>query len=82
MPRVSKIPRMKRTQISLPVDDFDAVQKVAARRSVSISSIIRSAVRKELEDEQAIRAKMMGFVNIGESSDPKGSVNHDDVIYG
>ena len=81
MPRGSKTPRMKRTQFSLPADAFREVQKEAARRGVSIASVIRSGIEKELQETRAAREKMMGFVNIGESSDSKGSVNHDDVIY-
>lgn len=81
MPKATKTPRMKRTQISLPADEFEAIQKVAARRNVSMSSVIRSAVHRELDDEQAIREKMLSIVGIIKGGDPDASEKHDEILY-
>ena len=82
MPTARKRPRMRRTQISLPADELNAVREMAARRGTSMSRVFRSGVKKELSEEQAIREAMFSIIGMGPGSDPEGSERHDDIIYG
>jgi len=76
-----KRPRMKRTQISLPADQLDAARRVAARRRTSMSGLVRSALERELDEEEAIQEKMLSIVGILKGADPDGSEKHDEVLY-
>lgn len=81
MHTVTKSRKMRRTQISLPEDELRALQKVAANRKVSMSSVVRTAVKKEIEVENLSDEKMLRIVGLGEGSNPKGSEDHDEAIY-
>lgn len=73
--------KLKRTQISLSVEDIEALRKKAASCHVSMSKLIRAAIRRELEIEKTVDDRMLSIIGIGEGSDPSGSETHDDVIY-
>jgi metal-responsive CopG/Arc/MetJ family transcriptional regulator len=77
--------KMRRTQISLPNEQYEAVRRVAARRGVSLSQVFRDSVRSiEEQDEQEHRdyvRRMMRIVGIVKDGDPNASVDHDTILY-
>lgn len=73
--------RMRRTQISLPEDELRALQQVAAKRKMSMSSVARTAIKKEIEVEGLADEKMFRIVGLGKGSSPRGSDEHDEAIY-
>jgi|WetSurMetagenome_2_1015567.scaffolds.fasta_scaffold196743_2 hypothetical protein len=81
MPIANKPRKMRRTQISLPEAELRALQKVAANRRVSMSSVARTAIKKEIEREGLIGEKMFRIVGLGKGANPKGSEEHDEAIY-
>lgn len=82
MPIANKSRRMRRTQISLPEEELRALQKVAAKRRVSMSSVARIAIKKEIEVEGLADEQMLRIVGLGKGSNPRGSEEHDEAIYG
>lgn len=82
MTTARKTRRMKRLHFWLPAEDLEAVRQIAARRGTSISNVVRCALQRELDEENAMVEKTLSFVSIGKSDDPRGSQRHDDLIYG
>ena len=82
MAATRKTQRMKRLHIWLPAEDLEAVRQIAARRGTSISQVVRSALKRELDEENATLEKMLSIVGIGKGLDHRGSERHDDLIYG
>ena len=80
--RVGKRARMRRTQISLMPEEMEAVRKAAVKRRISMSKLIRSAIKRELQVEHAAEDRMFDIVGLGAGSDSKGSERHDEIIYG
>ncbi|MDO8688434.1 MAG: CopG family transcriptional regulator [Dehalococcoidia bacterium] len=79
-----KAVKLKRTQISLAPEEHRLVQELAGREGVSMSHVIREAIL-----EYCVKAdtgdpweRLMDIVGIGDSGNPRSSVDHDDVIYG
>ena len=79
-----KAERLKRTQISLAPEEHRLVQELAGREGVSMSQVIREAIR-----EYCVKAdtgdpwdKFLDIVGIIDTGDPRSSVDHDKVIYG
>lgn len=76
--------KLRRTQISLAPEEHRLVQDLAVREGVSMSHVIREALRRyaieRVSDDPWERLlDLAGFV---ESGDPRASVDHDKVIYG
>ncbi len=74
--------KLRRTQISLSEEDLQAVRGLARRRRTSMSGVIRSAIRREMERESTLADSLMGIVGIGESTGDSTSANPDDQVYG
>jgi metal-responsive CopG/Arc/MetJ family transcriptional regulator len=81
MPTTRKRPRMRRTQISLPEEELNAVREFAARRGTSMSRVFRSGVKKELGEEEAVLDAMLSIVGIVKGADPDASEKHDEILY-
>ena len=79
---VRKKPKMKRTQISLPLDQYEAVKRMAEEREISLSQVLRDAIQDEMDQERARVERMLSIIGMVKDGDPYGSVNHDDIIYG
>ncbi|MDP2727819.1 MAG: ribbon-helix-helix protein, CopG family [Dehalococcoidia bacterium] len=76
--------KLERTQISLSKEDRALVQKIADGKGVSMSHIIREAIRQYAEDlpSEDPWERLMDLAGFVESGDPRSSVDHDQVIYG
>lgn len=76
--------KLERTQISLSKEERELVQKVADTEGVSMSHVIREAVRQycATPDSGDPWERLMDIVGIGDSGNPRSSVDHDEVIYG
>lgn len=74
--------KMKRTQISLPAEELEAVQNLADRRKVSMSAFIRDAINKELKTQHLKDEQMFSIIGLGEAFDSHGSEDPDKLIYG
>lgn len=77
--------RMRRTQISLPHEQYEAAVRIAAKRGVSLSQFVRESIKNaEQRDEQEhsdyVR-RMMRIVGIVKDGDPNSSVDHDKILY-
>ena len=77
---------MRRTQISLPPEQFERARRYADRHGISLSEAYRMgfeclAERDEEEHRQYVE-HMMSIVGIGHDGDPRGSVRVDEVVYG
>jgi hypothetical protein len=81
MHTAAKPNKMRRTQISLPENELRALQEIAANRKVSMSSVVRTAVKREIEVEGFTDEQMFRIVGLGKGSNPKGSEEHDEAIY-
>lgn len=76
--------RLKRTQISLALEEHQLVKQLARREGVSMSQLIREAIR-QYEVSRASDdpwERLLDLAGFGESGDPRSSVDHDKVIYG
>lgn len=76
--------KLRRTQISLAEEERALVLEMAAREGVSMSQIIREAIREYCvkADTRDPWERLMDIVGIGDSGNPRSSVDHDEVIYG
>ncbi|MBI2849278.1 MAG: ribbon-helix-helix protein, CopG family [Chloroflexi bacterium] len=76
--------KLRRTQISLAPEDHRLVQELADREGVSMSHIVREAVRRYVVEHAPDDPweRLMDIVGIGDSGNPRSSVDHDEVIYG
>ena len=79
---VRKKPKMKRTQISLPLDQYEAVKRMAGEREVSLSQVLRDAIQDEMDQERVRVERMLSIIGMVEGTDPLGSVTVDEVVYG
>ena len=79
---VRKKPKMKRTQISLPLDQYEAVKRMAEEREISLSQVLRDAIQDEMDQERARVERMLSIIGMVEGTDPLGSVTVDEVVYG
>ncbi len=82
--RSQKGEKLERTQISLSSEERELIQSVAEREGVSMSHVIREAVRQycTTPDSGDPWERLMDIVGTGDSGNPRSSVDHDDVIYG
>lgn len=82
--RAKRGQKLERTQISLSREEREMVQKMADSEGVSMSHVIREAVRQYCADAGAVDPweRLMDIVGTGDSGNPRSSVDHDDVIYG
>lgn len=75
-------PRMRRTQISLSQEDYEAAKRIADRRGESLSQVIRDALRRETEAAQTAYDPLGVIIGIVDSADPNASENLDETLYG
>ncbi len=82
--KTSKRARMRRTQISLPLEEHELVHRIAESKGVSMSQVIREAIREYAVDHAPDDPweRLMDLAGFVESGDPRSSVDHDKVIYG
>jgi Ribbon-helix-helix protein, copG family len=64
---------MGKTQVYLRKEELDALRKMAARKGVSVSNVVRDAIRKVLKPQAA------GPVAIWDGEPRRISVDHDSV---
>jgi predicted transcriptional regulator len=73
--------RMQRTQIYLPPDLSEALDRLAQRRGMSRASLIRLAARQLLEDEQSNgEDPILGLIGTGDAGPGRVSEEHDRVL--
>lgn len=74
--------KMRRTQISLPEEQFEAARMIAKGHGISISGLIRDTLRDRIAEEVAPHDPFRHLIGMVKDGDPTDSVNHDEVIYG
>jgi len=72
----------KPRRISIPFDDYEALQKIASRKRTSVSKLLLQAAGPQITDERSSKAKMLSIVGLGDGIDEEGSVRHDEALYG
>jgi len=72
---------MKRIQINLPVEQYEAARRIAARRGISLSELAAEALQCLETQEDQYFERMMSIVGIVEGGDPDASVEHDRILY-
>ncbi|MFP4661491.1 MAG: CopG family transcriptional regulator [Halanaerobiales bacterium] len=75
---------MKRKQIYLEEDMIDAIERIAEKKEISQSEIIRRSLRgyiRKAENEGEIKDPLLEIIGLGESKIEDGSVEHDKYIY-
>ena len=77
-----KRPRMRRTQISLLPEEYELAKRMAAERGVSLSQVVRDAIRDSAESEPRSHDPLRDLIGMVKNADPDGSVKHDEMIYG
>lgn len=84
MSRLKGGERLERTQISLGKAERLLLQRLAASKGASMAQVIREAIHHYAQEQAAgvLRDKMLEIVGLGESGNPRSSVEHDKVIYG
>jgi len=65
---------VKKTQIHLPKQEFDALRKVAARSGRSVAALVREAIRKVV-----LKPPATGPVAIWDGEPRRTSIEHDRV---
>ncbi len=70
---------MVRTQVQLDEETFEAVRRIAFRDRVSISEVIRRALRQTLGGGPR-RQRKPGFIGKGSSGRSDVSERHDEVL--
>jgi hypothetical protein len=65
---------MKKAQVCLRKEEFDALRKAAARSGRSIAEVIRDAIRKVV-----VKPRAAGPVAIWDGGPKRTSVEHDSV---
>ena len=89
--------KMRRTQISLTIEDYDVARRIAAERHKSLSQVFREALRREAEaqrlsadplkdfieaEAQRLRADpLRDFIGIVTDRIPHASETIDEVVY-
>ncbi len=71
---------MIRTQVSLPKEDYESVKKEAERQGISISALLRKALRSILPRKE--KKPWMRYAGIVASGDPASSRKIDEIVYG
>ncbi len=78
--------KMRRTQISLPPEQFERAKLYARRHGISLSEAYRIGfeclAERENEEQQRYTELMMSIVGIADSGDPRGSERIDEIVYG
>ena len=74
--------KMRRTQISLPEEQFEAVRLIAKDHGMSMSGMIRDTLRDRIAKEEAPHDPLRHLIGMVKDADPRGSVDHDEFIYG
>ena len=74
--------RMKRTQVSLTVEDYDVARRIALQRHQSLSQVVREALRREAEVERLRADPLRDFIGTVDCDDPHASETIDEVVYG
>ena len=74
--------KMRRTQISLLPEDYDKALRMAEARHSSLSQVVRDLLRSAPEDERCISDPLRDLIGIVEDADPRGSLDHDEFLYG
>ena len=78
--------KMRRTQISLPPEQFERARQYAELHGISLSEAYRMGFECLAERDEAEHTKhmelMMSIVGIAESDDSHGSERVDEVVYG
>jgi hypothetical protein len=71
---------MRRTQISLSSEEYEAARREAARLGISFAELVRRALRGvvPLDDAQP----WMRYAGMVETGDPRSSQTIDEVVYG
>jgi hypothetical protein len=71
----------KTKRVSIPIDDYELLQKIAARKKTSVSSILLQAAKIEIAEERECKAKMLSIIGMGDGMSENGSTNHDEIPY-
>ncbi len=71
---------MIRTQVSLPKEDYESVKREAVRQGISISALLRKALRAVLPRNQ--KKPWMRYAGMVASGDPASSRTIDEIVYG
>ena len=76
--------RLERTQISLSKEERELVQKMADQEGVSMSHVMREALREYCAkaDSKDPWNRLLDIVGTIDTGDPRSSIDHDKVIYG
>ena len=73
---------MKRVQVYLPVEQYEAARRIAARRGISLSELLVEALQcLEEEEQHDYSDRMKRIVGIVEGADPNASIEHDRILY-
>jgi len=78
----------KRTQVYLPTELHERVQRSARQRGVSIAAVIRLSLEQSLEQPRHLSKRaydndpIWSLVGIGKSREGDLSVHHDHYLYG
>ncbi len=76
---------MKRAQIYLEDEEYEALREAAFKRRASISSVLRQLVQVNVIGQSKSKRRMQGLdAIIGMVRDPKSdvAVRHDDYLWG
>ena len=73
--------RMLRASVCLPQEWVDSLDRVAARRTVSRSALMREAVRQLIaEEDTSEEDSILGIIGIGHGEHTDVSERHDDYL--
>lgn len=73
--------RMHRTQIYLPTEISEALERMARVRGTSMANLIRLAARRFLEQEQpGEEDAILGIIGLGNGGPGRTSEEHDRVL--
>lgn len=72
---------MKRIQIYLPIEQYEAARDMAKRRGISLSQLAAEALKCLEEQDRSYVERMKRIVGIVEDGDPNASVDHDRILY-
>lgn len=66
---------------SIPIDDYELLQKIASRKRTSVSSILLQADGTEIAEERECRSRMLSIIGMGDGVSENGSTDHDEILY-
>ena len=72
---------MKRVQVYLSTEQYEAAQDMAKRRGISLSELAAEALKCLEERDRQYIQRMMRIVGIVKDGDPDASVEHDRILY-